>query len=162
MDRPPVVPVGVIVGSFAAAFLLTLLPMAEWAVPWRPPWVALVLLYWCLAAPERVGVLAGWGSGLILDTLVGTLIGQNALALGVVAWIARRIYRRVRLLPLWQQGLSVFGIMVVHQVLVSWVTGLRGLPVDALMHVSVPLAGAVVWPWIFLLLRRVRRRYQVE
>ena len=162
MDRPPVVPVGVIVGSFIAAFLLTLLPMAEWAAPWRPPWVALVLLYWCLAAPERVGVLVGWGCGLVLDALVGTLIGQNALALGVVAWIARRIYRRVRLLPLWQQGLSVFGVMVVHQVIVSWVTGMRGLPVDALMHVSVPFAGAVVWPWIFLLLRRVRRRYQVE
>ncbi len=162
MDRPPVVPVGVIVGSFIAAFLLTLLPMAEWAAPWRPPWVALVLLYWCLAAPERVGVLVGWGCGLVLDALVGTLIGQNALALGVVAWIARRIYRRVRLLPLWQQGLSVFGVMVVHQVIVSWVTGMRGLPVDALTHVSVPFAGAVVWPWIFLLLRRVRRRYQVE
>ena len=162
MDRPPVAPVGVIVGSFIAAFVLTLLPMAEWAAPWRPPWVALVLLYWCLAAPERVGVLVGWGCGLVLDALVGTLIGQNALALGVVAWLARRIYRRVRLLPLWQQGLSVFGVMVVHQVIVSWVTGMRGLPVDALAHVSVPLAGAVVWPWIFLLLRRVRRRYQTE
>ena len=162
MDRPPVAPVGVIVGSFIAAFVLTLLPMAEWAAPWRPPWVALMLLYWCLAAPERVGVLVGWGCGLVLDALVGTLIGQNALALGVVAWIARRIYRRVRLLPLWQQGLSVFGVMVVHQVIVLWLTGMRGLPVDALAHVSVPLAGAVVWPWIFLLLRRVRRRYQVE
>ena len=44
MDRPPVVPVGVIVGSFAAAYILTSLPMAQWAVPWRPPWVALELL----------------------------------------------------------------------------------------------------------------------
>ncbi len=162
MDRPPVAPVGVIVGSFAVAFVLTILPMAEWAAPWRPPWVALVLLYWCFAAPERVGVLAGWGCGLVLDVLVGTLLGQHALALGVVAWIARRIYRKVRLLPLWQQGLSVFGVMVVDQVIVSWATGLRGLPVDALAHVSVPLAGAVVWPWIFHLLRVVRRRYQTE
>ena len=76
--------------------------------------------------------------------------------------IARRIYRRVRLLPLWQQGVSVFGVMMVDQLIVSWVTGMRGLPVDALAHLSVPLAGAVVWPWIFLILRRVRRRYQVE
>ena len=162
MDRPPAVPVGVIVGSFAAAFVLASLPMAEWAAAWRPPWVALVLLYWCFAVPERVGVLVGWGCGLVLDVLVGTLVGQHALALGAVAWIARRIYRRVRLLPLWQQGLSVFGVMVVNQLVVSWVTGMRGLPVDALAHVSVPLAGAVVWPWIFVLLRLVRRRYQVE
>ncbi len=162
MDRPPVVPVGVIVGSFVAAYVLTSLPMAEWAVAWRPPWVALVLLYWCLAVPERIGVLAGWGCGLVLDVLVGTLVGQHALALGVVAWLARRIYRRVRLLPLWQQGVSVFGVMVVDQLIVSWVTGMRGLPVEVLTHVSVPLAGAVVWPWIFLLLRHVRRRYRSE
>lgn len=162
MDRPPAVPVGVIVSSFVAAYLLTSLPMAEWAAPWRPPWVALVLLYWCFAAPERVGVLVGWGCGLVLDALVGALIGQYALALGVVAWLARRSYRRVRLLPLWQQGLSVFGLMVVHQIIVSWVTGLRGLTVEALTFVSVPIAAAVVWPWIFLLLRLVRQRYQAE
>ena len=162
MDRPPAVPVGVIVGSFIAAFVLTLLPMAEWAAPWRPPWVALVLLYWCFAAPERCGVLVGWGSGLLLDALVGTLLGQNALALGVVAWFARRSYRRVRLFPLWQQALTVFGVMAVHQVVVSLVAGVRGLPVEALSLFSVPVAGAVVWPWVFLLLRLVRRRYQVE
>jgi len=162
MDRPPVVPVGIIVATFVAAFVLTGLPMAEWAAPWRPPWVALVLLYWCFAVPERVGILTGWGCGLILDVLVGTLMGQHALALAVVAWIARRIYRRVRLLPLWQQGLSVFGVMVVDQLIVSWITGMRGLPVGALAHLSVPLAAAVVWPWIFLILRRIRRRYQTE
>lgn len=162
MDRPPAVPVGVIVSSFVVAYLLTSLPMAGWAAPWRPPWVALVLLYWCFAAPERVGVLVGWGCGLVLDALVGALLGQHALALGVVAWLARRSYRRVRLIPLWQQGLSVFGLMVVHQIIVSWVTGLQGLAVEALTLVSVPVAAAVVWPWIFLLLRLVRQRYQVE
>lgn len=162
MDRPPAVPVGVIVSSFVAAYFLTSLPMADWAAPWRPPWVALVLLYWCFAAPERVGVLVGWGCGLVLDALVGALLGQHALALGVVAWLARRSYRRVRLIPLWQQGLSVFGLMVVHQIIVSWVTGLQGLAVEALTLVSVPVAAAVVWPWIFLLLRFVRQRYQVE
>ena len=162
MDRPPVVPAGVIVASFAAAFALTALPMADWAAPWRPPWVALVLLYWCFAVPEKVGVLVGWVCGLILDVHLGTLVGLHALGLGVVAWLARRIYRRVRLLPLWQQGLSVFGVVMVDQLIVSWVTGMRGHPVDALTHVSVPLAGAVLWPWVFLVLRRVRRRYQSE
>ena len=162
MDRPPVVPVGVIVASFAAAFALTSLPMAAWATPWRPPWVALVLLYWCFAVPERVGVLVGWACGLVLDVLVGTLVGQHALGLGVVAWLARRMYRRVRLLPLWQQGLSVFVVMMIDRLIVSWVSGMRGFPVDALTHVSVPLAGAVVWPWVFLILRHARRRYQSE
>ena len=160
MQRPPALPVGIIVASFAGALVLAALPMAEWAAPWRPPWVAIVLLYWCFEAPERIGVLVGWCCGLLLDVLVGTLVGQHALGLAVVAWIGRRIYRRVRLLPFWQQGLSVFGVMVVEHLLVSWVAGLRGQPVDMLTHVSAPLAAAVTWPWIFLLLGSVRRRYQ--
>ena len=160
MERPSVLPVGIVAASFAAAFVLAALPMAEWAARWRPSWVALVLLYWCFEAPERVGVLVGWCCGLILDVLVGTLVGQHALGLAVVAWLGRRIFRRVRLLPFWQQGLSVFGIMVVDHFLVSWVGGIRGLPVDPLAHLSAPLATAVAWPWIFLLLGGVRRRYR--
>lgn len=160
MDRPPEVPIGAAAASVFAAFLLAALPLVEWAEPWRPPWVALVLLYWCFAAPERVGVLAGWGCGLVLDVLVGTLVGQHALGLAVVAWIGRRIFRRVRLLPLWQQALSVFVVLAVYHLLVSWVSGLRGLPVDATAHLSVPFAGALVWPWLSLLLERTRLRYQ--
>ena len=162
MDRPAAVPLGLVAASFVAAFVLAALPMAGWAAPWRPPWVALVLLYWCFAAPERIGVLTGWGCGLLLDVLVGTLIGQHALALGVVAWLGRRIHRRVRLLPLWQQGVSVFGVIAVDRLIVSWISGLRGLPVDALTLLSVPLAAAVVWPWVFLLLQHLSHRHQVE
>ena len=160
MERPSAVPVGIVAASIVAAFVLAALPMAEWAEPWRPPWVALVLLYWCFAAPERVGVLVGWGCGLVLDVLVGTLVGQHALGLAVVAWLGRRIFRRVRLFPLWQQALSVFVVMAANHLLVSWVSGLRGLPVDAATHLSVPLAGALVWPWVSLLLERARRRHQ--
>ena len=160
MDRPSGVPVGTVAASVFAAFVLAALPLAEWAEPWRPPWVALVLLYWCFAAPERVGVLAGWGCGLVLDVLVGTLVGQHALGLAVVAWLGRRIFRRVRLFPLWQQALSVFVVMAVNHLLVSWVSGLRGLPVDPTTHLSVPLAGALAWPWVSLLLERAWRRHQ--
>ena len=56
-----------IVLSFVAAFLLVLLPLPGWATMYRPDWVVLVLIYWCLVEPERVGPVAGWVVGLAVD-----------------------------------------------------------------------------------------------
>jgi rod shape-determining protein MreD len=48
--------------SLVIALMLTALPLPEWAVNWRPAWVAMVLIYWCMALPERVGIGVRWGS----------------------------------------------------------------------------------------------------
>ena len=60
MDKPH--RIWVIALSFLAAFMLTAMPLPEWALPWRPAWIAMVLVYWCMALPERVGVITGWVS----------------------------------------------------------------------------------------------------
>ena len=60
--------------SLVVALMLTALPMPDWAAMWRPAWVALVLIYWCMAAPTYAGVLMGWMLGLFLDVLSGTLL----------------------------------------------------------------------------------------
>ena len=55
----------IIVLSFIMAIMLTALPLPEWAVNWRPSWVAIVLIYWCMAVPDRVGILVAWFFRLI-------------------------------------------------------------------------------------------------
>ena len=57
----------VVPASFVVAFLLTAVPLPEWAANWRPAWIAMVLVYWCIALPQRVGVITGWCVGLVLD-----------------------------------------------------------------------------------------------
>ncbi len=150
-----------IVLSFVVALMLTALPMPAWAALWRPAWVALVLVYWCMAAPRYAGIMMGWVLGLFLDVLAGTLLGQHALALAVVAFIVHRFHRQVRVLPFWQQGVSVFGLVFLYQVLILWITGIRGMPVLASAYWSSPLVSMLLWPWVFIVLRDVRRRYQV-
>lgn len=147
--------------SFLVALMLTALPMPAWAALWRPAWVALVLIYWCMAAPSYTGVIMGWVLGLFLDVLTGTLLGQHALALAVVAFVAHRFRRQVRVLPIWQQSVSVFGLVFLYQALILWITGIQGLPVLASAYWSAPLVSMLLWPWIFIVLRDVRRRYQV-
>ena len=149
----------VIATTFVIALLLTALPMPESAAIWRPEWVALVLIYWCMAAPERVGVAVGWMAGLFLDVMTGTLLGQHALGLTVVAWVAHHTHRRVRVLPLWRQAITVFVLLFLYQALVLWSNGIRGIPVAATAYWTSPLVSTLLWPWLFVVLRVVRRRY---
>lgn len=152
---------GVIVLSIIVALMLTALPMPDWAAVWRPAWVGLVIIYWCMALPSRIGVLVAWFSGILLDVLAGTLLGQHALALSVVAFVTLQFYRQVRVLPLWQQGITIFGLVFVHQVLVLWINGIQGMPVPVSAYWASPLISMVLWPWVFIVLRDIRRIYQV-
>ncbi len=151
--------VWVIIASFAIALMLSALPMPEWAELWRPAWVALVLIYWCIALPSRAGVLVGWSVGLLLDVMTGTLLGQHALGLAFAAFISHHLHLRVRVLPLWQQGVTVFGLVFVFQAIVLWINGIKGLPVSLAAYVAAPVVSMLLWPWVSVVLRDVRRRF---
>lgn len=145
--------------SFVAALLLTVLPLPNWALSLQPEWVMLVLIYWCLALPERIGMGTGWVMGLILDVVHDTVLGQYALSLTIVAFLALYLHRRLRLLPVWQQTLSIFLLVFIGQVLVLWVKGLTGNLVWSISYLLPPLISAVLWPAVFVILRGLRRRY---
>ncbi|HKK13240.1 MAG TPA: rod shape-determining protein MreD [Gammaproteobacteria bacterium] len=153
---------GIIVLTFVVALILTIVPVPEWARVARPDWVALVLIYWCLALPQRVGVGVAWLLGIIEDVLTGTLLGQHALALVVVAFLALKLHQRLRLYPLWQQSLTVLVLLTLNQLLILWVNGITGRPAQSWLYWSPSLAGMLVWPLVFTVLRNLRRRFAVS
>ena len=71
----------VILLSFMLALLLDIIPLPLWVDRFRPDWPALILIYWSMALPHRVGIGSAWVLGLLVDAAKGTLIGQHALAL---------------------------------------------------------------------------------
>ncbi len=146
---------------FMLALLLMILPMPEWARPFRPQWVTLTLIYWCIALPHRVGVGTGFSLGILLDVLTGTLLGQHALGLSVVAFLSVQLHARIRVFPFWQQALAVLVLLVVEHLFALWVMGAIGQTPPGLTYWLVPLIGAVLWPWVFVTLRDVRRRFKV-
>jgi len=151
-----------IAASFVVALMLSALPMPVVAEPWRPAWVALVLIYWCMALPSHTGILTAWVVGLLLDVMTGALLGQHALALAVTAFISLKVYRQVRVLPLWQQAITVYGLVFVFQALVMWVNGIKGMPVSLSAYFVVPLISMLLWPWVFVVLRDTRRKFPVS
>ena len=79
-----------ILASFVAAMVLTIVPLPGAIRLLRPDWVALVLVYWCMALPVRIGVGSGWVLGLFLDVLYGSLLGEQALAKALLAYLTLR------------------------------------------------------------------------
>lgn len=152
----------VIAVSFIMALLLTIVPMPGWTVTLRPEWVVLVLIYWCMALPQRVGVGIAWVVGLVLDVLQGTLLGQHALSLSVVAFLTLKLHQRVRFFPMWQQALIVLLLIALHQLLILWVEGINGQPSQSWSYWLPSLSSMVLWPALFVVLRGARRYYHVS
>lgn len=146
--------------TFLAAILLTVLPMPGWIVWLRPAWVLLVLIYWVMTIPHRVNVGAAWLTGLFLDVLNGTLLGEHAFAMTIIAYIVSRMHARLRMFPLMQQGLSIFLLVLLYQFILYCIQGFVGsLPSSHLYWLS-PLTSMLLWPWVFSIIRNFCYRFR--
>ncbi len=148
----------VIHASLVIALILMILPLPDWAQIYRPNWMALVLIYWSMALPSRVGLWFAFFSGIVLDTSLGTILGQHTLALVVVVFFNLNFYQRIRVLALAQQSIYVFALLLINQVVVAWVEGIMGRPTPLMAYFGAPLVGMVIWPWVFVILRDIRRK----
>lgn len=92
--------------SFFVAFLLVALPLPQVLSYWRPELVTMVLVFWVLNEPGKVGVWTAFVLGLLLDVLMATTFGVYPLVLAVVAYLTRLSYRWVKVFSLWQTGAS--------------------------------------------------------
>ena len=98
---------GVILITILIGLVLSILPLPERLELFRPDWTLLILLYWSLALPQRIGVGIAWITGLLQGVLTATLLGQHAMAYAIVSYLIVKLHQRLRLHPLWQQSLSI-------------------------------------------------------
>lgn len=149
-------------GSIALCYILALAPLPAVLVPLKPFWLALVLVYWLLEMPERVPLGLAFTLGIVGDLVAGELLGEQAMRLCVLCFIALRFRSRLRFFPIWQQTLAVFGLLLNDRVVYLMVHTFAGDPVPGAEFWIAPLAGAVVWPWLFLLLDDLRARLRAH
>ena len=144
--------------SLLVALILMILPFPDWVQIYRPNFVALVLIYWSMALPKRVGLWFAFFTGILLDTSQGTLFGQHTLALVIIVFVNINFYQRIRVLDLPQQAIYVFVLLLINQIVVAWVEGIMGRPTPLLAFFGAPFIGMLIWPWVFVVLRDVRRK----
>ena len=151
----------VIVLTLLAGLVLAVVPMPGWLLWARPEWVSLVLIYWVIALPHRAGLVTAVCLGICVDVLEGAVLGQNALALLIVALLSLTLYQRLRVFSLWQQSGIVFMLVGLHQMICQWVQNLEGAGAETQLFLLPALSSALLWPAILHSLRGLRRHYEV-
>lgn len=155
MKNPPTMAV---LGSLAAAIMLTITPLPDWAVAWRPEWVALTLIYWTLSWPRTFGMGAAWLLGLLTDAAQGALLGEHALGFCIIAYITLRLRQRIRLFPLYQQAFSVGLMLLPYKSASLWINGLYGYTPESGLYWAPVLSSLVLWPCVFTCLQIASKR----
>ena len=153
----------VILLSFLVAYLLAFVPFPEWAMHYRPQWVAMVLIYWIMALPYRIGIGTAWCAGLFMDILEGSLLGLNALSFVIIAYATLSLHQRLRLFSALQQSGIVLALVGLSMVLTYWVkVATDQTDAGSMLFLLGALSSAFVWPWLFVFLRQLRRAFDVR
>jgi len=118
--------------SLLLALIWNLAPWSGVGLMLRPDFLALVLLYWGIHQPRKIGMGAAWLMGLVIDVANGSLLGQHALAYCLMMFAALLVHRRILMFPLWKQALHVVLLLS-------------------------SLSGAMLWPALSFLLQHPQR-----
>ena len=132
--------------SALVALILTVLPLPHWLDVVRPAFLVLTVLYWSVNAPRAGGLAIGFFAGLMLDAFQGPVLGEHALALSLVTYIAVREHQRLRSKPAIQQAMIVFAFLVVYEIVLFMIDGWTGHPVTSPLRWVHTVSGALIWP----------------
>jgi rod shape-determining protein MreD len=153
------VKVGFIALSIVVALLFNLLPWRDFRGV--PDLLALVIAFWCVHQPRRMGLGIAWMLGLVMDAANGTLIGQHALAYVVLAFGAQWLHRRVLWFPLWQQALHVLVLLLASQALMLVARMAAGGTFPGWWFFSGSFVAAFLWPIVTQVLLAPQRRPEI-
>lgn len=127
------------------ALILTVLPMPGWLNLVRPGFLVLTVLYWSIASPRTGGVALGFFAGLMLDVFQGPILGEHAMALCLVSYIAVREHQKIRSKPAFQQSLIVFAALLTYEFIAFAIDGWSGHPINSPYRWLHTATGAIVW-----------------
>jgi len=138
--------------SLFAALMMNLLPWQGAALLARPDFVLLLLLYWVIHQPLRIGMTAAWGLGIVMDVADGALLGQYALSYTVTIFLALVLHRRIQAFGLWSQALHVSVLLLASQLLTLLVHLASGANFIGWGYFLASISGTLLWPALGLII----------
>ena len=147
----------VLTAIFAIALVMELAPWPSGFQSFKPAWIVLVFAYWALSIPHKVSI--GWAFiiGIIWDMVLGSTLGVHGLVMSLFAYLITRHHLRLRKLSLWMQSLLLVGVIFAIRVSIFLIESVLHSANFNWQEIFGALASGVLWPWIFLLLRKIRR-----
>ena len=142
--------------SLIAALLLNMLPLGR--VPWMPDFLVLVLVFWNVHQPQRVGIGLAFLFGLGMDVHQSSLLGQHALAYTALSFFATMIHRRLLWFSVPSQALQVMPLFVAAHGVELLIRMVSGGIFPGWSLLLAPLAESLLWPVVSVLLLAPQRR----
>ena len=147
---------GFIWGSLLVALMLDLLPLGR--VLWMPDFLAVVLVFWSIHQPRRVGLGAAFLFGLALDVHQASLLGQHALAYTVLIYWAIMVHRRILWFSVPGQAVQLLPLFAAAHAVTIVLRLLGGAPFPGWAVLLAPVLEAALWPIVSVLLLAPQRR----
>ena len=146
--------------------LTTLLALLFNLLPWRdvtglPDMLALVIAFWCVHQPRRMGIGAAWVLGLMMDAANGALLGQHAFAYSVLAFAAIQLNRRILWFGIWPQALHVLLMLLGSQLLMLVVRLAAGDAFPGFVWFAGSGIAALLWPAVTFVLLAPQRQPEI-
>ena len=137
--------------------LLSLIPLPPLMQPFRPLWLSLILIYWSLEGPHPISLGFAFALGLLVDVLLASLIGLHAIQWVVLMFLVARFSSRIRFSSLLPQTFTVFLLLLNERFILLWVLLFRGESSFGIDLWMPAIVGALIWPWLFIFLSKLRQ-----
>ena len=153
-----------IYASLIVAITIDIYVLPEAIIAWKPLVTLLVLIYWNMALPDKVGVFEALLFGILVDLSTGSILGLHSVLFVLITYICQRFFYQFRVSPLWQQSVTLFLLFFIFRLAFAFdfndvVPGLN-LSDSNYLATSFYFAtlSALSWTPLFYLLREFRRR----
>lgn len=137
---------GAILLSLLIAFSLTIIPLKENWILWRPEWLALTLFHWGLVSPKNSSLLVAWFVGLLLDAIHGSILGQHALGFSIVLFATLKLRPRILVSGVFQQLFLLFFVLCSYLLVNLWILGGTGNAPSGWGYWIPVFSSLLIWP----------------
>lgn len=142
--------------SLLVAFMLNLMPWGHWIGV--PDFLALVLVFWSIHQPRKVGIGIAFMMGLLMDVHDATLFGENALSYTLLSYFAIMIHRRVLWFKVPAQALHVLPLLLLMQAVQIVIRLMVSGTFPGWLYFTESLVSAALWPFVTGILLAPQRR----
>lgn len=142
--------------SLIVALLLDMVPLGRAA--WAPDLLALVIVFWSVHQPARIGIGAAFVFGLCMDVHQSAMLGQHALSYTTLGFFAIMWHRRLLWYPVLSQAPQVLPLFAVSHLIELAIRMIGGGVFPGWSLLIAPVIEAALWPLVSLILLAPQRR----
>ncbi len=144
--------------SLVAALMLNLMVSENIPLLVRPDFIALAVLYWNIHQPRQSGMSLAFVSGIMMDVVTTSIMGQHALAYCLLTFFALLFYRRLRMFSVFRQIPAILWMLLLSQIVLLLIGMLTGTYLPDWHTLLRSVSGGLIWPFIAIMLTSLRKQ----